>query len=84
MDKYAHFGISTTITAAFETIIKGFHRDHRVSDENRSVSSTLALSIGAIKEYRDFSAGATREECRRDLIADALGVAFGNLLHWEF
>ncbi len=84
MDKYAHFGVSATITAAFQTIVKGFHRQHRISDENRSASSTLAFAIGALKEYRDFNAGATREECRSDLVADAMGVAFGNLIHWEF
>lgn len=83
-DKYAHFGISATVTATFQTIVKGFHPAHRVSDENRAFTSTLAIAIGALKEYRDMARGSSLNESRHDMTADSLGVIMGNLIHWEF
>jgi hypothetical protein len=83
-DKYAHFGLSCVMTASVETIGKGFDEEHHVTATNRFVASSMALAIGAIKEARDMRAGGEPAESRRDVLADLLGIAVGNLIHWEF
>jgi hypothetical protein len=85
VDKYAHFGISSTFTASFITIGKGRNRFHEITWTNRALSSSAVLALGVLKEAADLREhSGDRRDSARDLVADAVGIAVGNLIHWEF
>lgn len=84
VDKFAHFGLSATLTASALTIGKSQNRFHEVTVPNRLYSSGAVLGLGLYKEFRDLRDGGDPRDSIRDVIADAFGVLVGNLIHWEF
>jgi uncharacterized protein YfiM (DUF2279 family) len=84
VDKFAHFGLSCALTGALVTIGKGQNPDHLVTARNRFLSSSAVISLGLYKELRDLREGGEGRDSARDYVADLVGIAVGNLIHWEF
>jgi hypothetical protein len=85
-DKISHFTVSSTGTAA---IIKGFQYfdpEHAITPAARITGALLLGLAGIAKEAADVRRGGKQVEgdSAGDLAADALGIAFGQVLTWEF
>lgn len=84
VDKFAHFGLSCALTGSVETIGKAFDEEHLVTNKNRFLSSLFVMGVGIYKELRDLREGGEGRDSARDVVADAVGITVGNLIHWEF
>ncbi len=84
VDKFAHFGLSCSLTGSLETFGKGLNEEYKITNKNRLLSSTFVMALGIYKELRDLREGGDGRDSARDVVADAVGIAVGNLIHWEF
>ncbi len=85
-DKISHFTVSATGTAAIIKLFQVMEPDRVIRPEARIGAGLIMLMVGIAKETFDIKRGGRNAErgSAGDLAADGAGIAFGQVLEWEF